>query len=153
MKTSFSAPQYFKAALQSSRRGAGAEAIELYSRAIELDPDFASAYYNRGREYDTLGQLEKAIADYGRSLELSPSADAYYNRGLAYRNLSDFAAAIADYDRAIALDSMHARAWNNRGNALYLLGDFAAAIESYSACLSIDRGFAPAWYQSRLRLR
>ena len=80
-----------------------------------------------------LGQFEKAIADYGRSLELRPTADAYYNRGLAYRNLSEFAAAIADYDRAIELDGRHARAWNNRGNALYLLGDFVAAIESYSS--------------------
>ena len=122
MNITIPAQDYFKSALQVSRRGAAQEAIELYSRAIEFDPDFAAAYYNRGREHDTLGQLEKAIADYGRSLEILPSADAYYNRGLAYRNLADFAAAIADYDRAIALDSMHARAWNNRGNALYLLG-------------------------------
>ena len=49
-----SAQKYFKSgSADSPAEVPAAEAIELYSRAIELDPDYASAYYNRGREYDT----------------------------------------------------------------------------------------------------
>ena len=41
-----------------------------YNRAIELDPDLAEAYSNRGHTYHDLGDYEQAIADYNRAIEL-----------------------------------------------------------------------------------
>jgi tetratricopeptide (TPR) repeat protein len=38
-------------------------AIADYTKAIELKPDLAEAYFNRGIEYEKLGQRDKAIAD------------------------------------------------------------------------------------------
>ena len=38
-------------------------ATEDYDKAIQLDPDYAEAYYNRGRTYYILGQYTKADAD------------------------------------------------------------------------------------------
>ena len=43
------------------------------------------AYYNRGVAYARKGQLDKAISDYTRAMEINPKcALAYYNRGTAY---------------------------------------------------------------------
>ena len=39
------------------------QAIELFTRAIEADPKFAEAYYNRGLTYAELRNIEKAEED------------------------------------------------------------------------------------------
>lgn len=46
------------------------EALEDLSSAVELMPDFAAAYANRGIILDHLGQYEAAILDYRKAVEL-----------------------------------------------------------------------------------
>ena len=49
--------------------------------------------------------LEGALADYNRAIELNPaSAIGHFNRSLVWRERGDLARARADYDRAVALD-------------------------------------------------
>lgn len=43
-----------------------------YNRAIDLDPDYAEAYYHRGILYYTQGPRERAVPDFERYLELAP---------------------------------------------------------------------------------
>ena len=60
-------------------------AIADYSEVIQIQPDFAGAYNNRGNAYGEKGELDRAIADYSEAIRLQPDdADAYYNRGIAY---------------------------------------------------------------------
>ena len=40
------------------------EAVEDYSRVIELDPTNSHAYHNRGISYDKIGLVDLAIADF-----------------------------------------------------------------------------------------
>ena len=46
------------------------EAIRDFTRVIEIDPDNANAYFNRGCCYDSVGELDLAISDYSVALEL-----------------------------------------------------------------------------------
>jgi len=93
-------------------------AIDLWSQAIDLDPNFANAYYNRGTAYNYLKRYEEAIADYIRAIDIDPNfAYAYNGRGIAYKNLKRYEEAIADHTRAIELDPNDANAYYNRGNA------------------------------------
>jgi tetratricopeptide (TPR) repeat protein len=63
------------------------KAIEDYEKAIELDPNYTTAYNNRGYAYEVLEEYEKAIEDYEKTIELDPNyTNAYYNQGSAYRN-------------------------------------------------------------------
>lgn len=48
------------------------EAAKHYSRAIEADPTYVEAYYNRGVCYETLGNISMARPDYEKALELKP---------------------------------------------------------------------------------
>jgi tetratricopeptide (TPR) repeat protein len=78
--------------------------IEYYSRAIELNPKYANAFYNRGLAYYNLGKYNLAISDYNRAIELNPKyASAFNNRGWAYRQLGDLKKAKADAIRASEL--------------------------------------------------
>ena len=93
-------------------------AIADYDRAIQLKPDYAKAYYNRGLAYDHQGKYSKAIADYNRAIQLKPDyAEAYNNRGLAYDHQGKSNEAIADYDRAIQLKPDYAKTQKNWRNA------------------------------------
>ncbi len=89
--------------LYGSRREHEA-AVENYTRAAALDPDYVQAYYRRGVLYwRELGRPERAIADLSRVLELDPTCSlAYLNRGLAYQTQHDMEKAAADFRRYLA---------------------------------------------------
>ena len=63
-------------------------AIEGFTEAIRLDPQYAQAYRNRGDAYYRLGEPERAIEDYDEAIRFDPQdTEAYNNRGYAYQSL------------------------------------------------------------------
>jgi Lipoprotein NlpI, contains TPR repeats len=57
--------------------------IRDLTQAIELEPSFAYAYYNRGTFYALTNDLHAALLDFDKALELDENlAEAWYNRGL-----------------------------------------------------------------------
>ena len=76
--------QLFERATASAIRNESREAVEQADRVIELDADFAPAYYLRGRERFRLGLLEQAVSDFDRYIQLRPeSAASQWERGIA----------------------------------------------------------------------
>ena len=74
------------------------KAIADFDKAIELNPKYADAYYNRGIAKRQLKQYKEAIADYDKAIKLNPKdANVYYNRGFAYRELGKKEEADADF--------------------------------------------------------
>ena len=71
------------------------------NKAIDLAPDFAYTYYNRGNILAWLKDYRAAIVSYDEAIALEPNlAEAYYNRGLTYIFLGDNARGIADLSKA-----------------------------------------------------
>ncbi|MBM2833395.1 MAG: Tetratricopeptide 2 repeat protein [Candidatus Brocadiaceae bacterium] len=76
-------------------------AVKDYSKAIELNPKYASTYNNRGSAKAKLQDYTGAIQDYSKAIELNPKyASAYNNRGNAKESLKDKQGALADYSKA-----------------------------------------------------
>ena len=76
-------------------------AIEVYSHAIDLNPDFADAYNNRGLAYAAKSDFEAAIEDYSKAIDLNPElAEVYCNRGEAWLHLREWQKAKADLTTA-----------------------------------------------------
>jgi tetratricopeptide (TPR) repeat protein len=50
-----------------------AEALRHFGKALALDPDRASHYYNRGAALFALGQREAALEDFQRTLKIDPT--------------------------------------------------------------------------------
>ncbi len=122
-------------------------AVADFTRAIELDPNYAVAYNNRGAAKDELKDYIGAIEDCNKAIELDPNyAMAYNNRGLAKAGLQDYRGAMADYTQAIELDPKLALAYNNRGNAKYELKDYMGAMADYTQAIELDPKLALAYY-------
>jgi tetratricopeptide (TPR) repeat protein len=79
-------------------------ALEQYSEAVTVRPDYAIAYNNRGWANFLLGNDEPALADYTLAISVDPSlAYAFNNRGLLYQFRGDLRLAASDFERALAL--------------------------------------------------
>jgi tetratricopeptide (TPR) repeat protein len=88
------------------------QAMELYTRAIELAPDDWRAYRYRGHRHISLRQFDEAVRDLEAARERAPmNWDVSYHLGLAYFLSGRFADAADEYLRCIALaESAEARA-------------------------------------------
>ena len=85
------------------------KAMEDVSRAVELDPNFATHYMTRAHVYFGLKEYEKGLQDADRAVELDPE-DAMHHaiRGQALTELNRYEEARKAVDRAVELDpDMH----------------------------------------------
>lgn len=125
--------------------------IELYTKAIELNPYFAEAYNNRGLAYDDKGDSDKAIEDFTKAIEMNSNyAEAYYNRGIAYAHKGELDNAIKDFTKPIELNPNFAEAYNNRGSAYADKRDFDNAIEDYTKAIELNPNLAKAYHNRAL---
>ena len=63
------------------------QAVADFTTVLKLDPTNVNAYFNRGSAYDSLGEYEKAVADYTHALDLdSSSADPEQSTGKRHIN-------------------------------------------------------------------
>ena len=68
------------------------------------EPEDAQSYYQHGLGFLQSGELDKAVADFTRALELDPQIPgAYLNRAWAYTLLKRDREAQADIERAVEL--------------------------------------------------
>jgi tetratricopeptide (TPR) repeat protein len=78
--------------------------IKGCSEIIQRAPNDATAYHNRAVVYELSGDIDRAIADYTKTIEIRPdNAAAYENRGRAYASKGDYTHAIADAIKASEL--------------------------------------------------
>lgn len=57
------AETYYNLGLAHNKKGELELAIKNYTKAIELKPDYADAFYNRSKTWLRLGETEKAKSD------------------------------------------------------------------------------------------
>jgi arylsulfatase A-like enzyme/tetratricopeptide (TPR) repeat protein len=70
-------------------------AMDNFNRALEIDPRLFAAYNGRGAAYKFKNQVEKAIADWKKTIEINPNyINAYFNIGISYLQIGDKASAL-----------------------------------------------------------
>ncbi len=121
-------------------------AIADLTEAIRLNPNYASAYNNRGVVHYELKDLQGAVADYNSALKINPNdAEVYNNRGLVRKDLGDLQGSVADYNSALKINPNYALTYLNRGVVHYELKDFEGAVADYNSALKINPNDALAY--------
>ena len=133
------------------------EAIDMYSRAILDDKNYAEAYSNRGVAWWKAGNWDKALEDARKAIVLDPKfPGGHYNfaevvfarvqelraRGLeGDRSLIHVEAqkAIDEYRVATELDPEFTEAWYGLAKAYQGYHDFDSAAKTYEAILAKDK--------------
>ncbi|HYJ87053.1 MAG TPA: tetratricopeptide repeat protein [Pyrinomonadaceae bacterium] len=84
--------------LEEITKGNVASAIDSFTTAIGIAPDYADGFMNLGDTYRRLGEFDKAIEALTKAINLNPLyPNPYYYRGLAYRSKGNKEKALADF--------------------------------------------------------
>ena len=92
------------------------------------------------------GELDLAIKDFTRAIEIDPGlASVYNNRGESRHKKGDLAAAESDYRHALKLDPAFPVVFYNRGKLRLENGDKEGAIADLKKTLKLDPNFGKAY--------
>lgn len=96
-----SAYDYYVNALVASKSHDYKEAIRDYTKVLEINPQHAKAYMDRGYCKSQLGKDKSALIDLNKAILLSPEeATAFYYRGLVHIKLGQKTNGCLDLNRA-----------------------------------------------------
>ncbi len=129
------------------------EAKNMFDQVIKQDPGDFIAYYDRAVTEIELKQLDNALKDINKSIELSPrSIKLYYCRSIIYCHLQNYEKSIEDADYVISKARMYADAYNQRGYAYIQLKEFEKAKEDFDNAILYQRyskGSIAPFYSNR----
>jgi tetratricopeptide (TPR) repeat protein len=138
------AEAYYKRGNCHSQKGNYREAVNDYTKAIELTAMYTKASNNSRLTFKDQNVIERAAADGMKAIELRPNlSDTLFNRGLAYLKSwhAEDQKAFADFSRVIALDDRNIRAYFHRGQSALALGFTEIAIADFSKVITADSSF------------
>ena len=121
------------------------EAISIYDRALEVEPESAHAHYYKGNALMELKRLDEAETSFKRAIELKPDyPQAHNNLGNVLKDRGRLDEAVARYRRALEINPNYVLAHNNLGNAMRDCGRLDEALVCYRRALEIDPNFVEA---------
>jgi adenylate cyclase len=128
-------------------------AIEMFSRAIEKDPDYALAYAGRSDCHSyfywyygmSASDREQARDDSAKALELAPDlSEAHASRGLALAINEQYEEAEKAFERAVSLNQELFEAYYFYARTCFVQGKYEQAKDLFLEASRVD----PADYQS-----
>ncbi|MEO8204778.1 MAG: tetratricopeptide repeat protein [Chthoniobacterales bacterium] len=105
------------------------EAITLFTKALELDPNYVKALDNLGTCYRRTGDFDKAIDCYKKSIAIFPNGSfAHTNLALIYQMQKKTVLAVEEYKVVNRLNPSDPEGFYGLGNTYLNSGDYTAAI-------------------------
>jgi len=138
--------QLYAEAEAAIEAGALQDAVAKLTEGLAIDDHFrqryVTQYAQRAFAYQRMGQLEPAIADYDRAIEMEPEinqAQYLFHRGMCFAGLGQFERAVADYGASIALHQGHPGPFHLRAKLLVNeLHAYADALPDLDTLLSMQ---------------
>jgi|SRR5215471_5056253 len=141
------AQKMFEQGMAKMTPGHYREAIDIFSKAVDIYPQLGAAYLERGNAENIAGEKEAAFADFEKAIEVSNLAPAFTARGLVYLGKGDLKHAEQDFTSSIGVEP-NSDAYYQLGQILDNRGEHAKAVEFYDQAIHIQPE-APYIYRAR----
>ncbi|HAS41629.1 MAG TPA: hypothetical protein DCS93_14200 [Microscillaceae bacterium] len=140
------ANQYLSKGKAKSEAGAYAQAIQDFTKAINLNSRSDDAYHYRGEAYFRIRRYKNALDDFDKAIALDPrqSSASYHLRGLVKYNLKLYKQAVSDFDEAIKIAYSDETYFVDRAKAYLQLKRFKKALRDCNRALKISNTYAYA---------
>jgi lipoprotein NlpI len=120
-------------------RGQPEAAYAGFSEFLQVVPQHALAYCNRGLALQMLQQHEQAFADCSRAIEINPRLMMpYFNRGISSKLMGEYERAVVDYEAAIVRGPKYAAAHGELGVVRTLQHEYDRAIPSLTKAIELE---------------
>ncbi|MGB3962090.1 MAG: tetratricopeptide repeat protein [Sulfurimonas sp.] len=128
------------------RQGKNQNAVEMYEKAIKLNPRYAEAYYSLGVTLKDLGKTDDAINMFEKTIVLNPMhAECYNNLGVVLQEKGNIEDAMLMLTKVIELNPKHAVAYNNLGVIFQESHKTQDAISMFAKAIELDPSIATAY--------
>lgn len=113
-------------------------AIDKYTQAIDIDPEFIAAYLKRCEAYNQLGNYQGILEDCYQIITINPAIiKAIYYQGRARYRLGFTQGAINSYSEVIRQNSHHAQAYYYRAIAYQDTQNVTSAIKDFKVAKNL----------------
>jgi tetratricopeptide (TPR) repeat protein len=134
--------------VQLFQQGKYEEAITLFQKVIEKDPDSVEAHYNLALSLLRSGKQEEAITLFEKVKEMKPDMmETYIALGECYFNKGENDKAVSHFEKALELEPNNAEVYYNLGIIHYKNDRTDDAVKNFITSKSLDPEFAPTYYQ------
>jgi serine/threonine-protein kinase len=134
-------PQYWRGyhwlSVFYSSRADYAKAVEMSTKATQLDPDSYLAFNSLGVALLFQGHDDEAEKAFAKSIAIRPSYAAFSNVAVAQFHLRRYKESAASFKEALKLDDSNYQNWGSLGDAYYYGGDRTAALDAYRKAIAL----------------
>ena len=132
------------------------KALNDFNKAIELNPNFEDAYYNRGKFYGRSGDQISAISDFELLINIDSSNYEYYYylalaAGQQWIKTNEtqeeyYILALQSLNKCIEINGTFADAYLDRGSLYGMKHNFIDGVNDYSKVIALDPNNIKAYY-------
>ena len=121
-------------------------AVEYWSKAIKINPNYIEAYNGRGDAFIKLQKFDEAIINFNQAIKINPNYfEAYNNLGNAFIKLQKFDEAIINFNQAIKIKPNYAQAYYGKAYILMKSLKLDEAIINFNQAIKINPNYANAY--------
>ncbi len=122
--------RFFKVGEDFMLAGNYQDAVEQFTRAIDLQPDYDKAYLARAEAFEKQGMIREAAQDFDRAATfLDKDQEVFYQAGRLYFELAEYEKAIERLDKSISLKRNYVEPYQVKANVLMAQELYEEALE------------------------
>jgi tetratricopeptide (TPR) repeat protein len=145
------ARQYFRTGLSFTEAGNHTDAIDQYTKAIVIDPQYVQAYVERARAYEAISDLQNAADDLKRAITFDEKDPAlFFTAARIHFALAKNDEALDLIGRCISRDRKSDEAFRLQARVQMALEDYSASLSSINRALEIRENAPNFYYRAQL---
>jgi tetratricopeptide (TPR) repeat protein len=145
------ARQYYKTGLTFVEAGNHKDAIEQFTKAISLDPEYAQAYVERARSYEAIHELKNTADDLKRALTFEQKEpELFYDASRINYALGNYPESLDLINKSTALDKKSELAFRLLARIQMAMDDYSNSLISINKALALKDNAENNFYRGQL---